>query len=176
MLLPTFWNNLLVRSLLSSLGLSLFQKRFIYYWLIIFVSPSQSRTGIFWGPLWPGPAGSDSQCQGSLCSDCTRSTHCHESSNLPDTSSRNLHTAITMPFQLRPLHHLKGFDVIFRNKNHQEKKHTMFTLWALLQKERKQKLFSKNIHLFFLTIILFYFFNIFFLEEINAAVNSVRRH
>lgn len=99
------------------LSLSFFQKRFIYYWFIIFVLPSQSRTGIFWGPLWPGPAGSDSLCLGSLCSDCTHSTHCHESSNHPDTSSRNLHTAITTQLQSRPLYHSKGFQ---ETKNHWE--------------------------------------------------------
>lgn len=54
--------------------------------------PSRSRRGIFSGPLQPAPVGSGSRCQDSLCSDCTRNTRYHESSNPPNTSSRNLHT------------------------------------------------------------------------------------
>ena len=53
-------------------------------------SPSQSRRGISWGPLWPEPAGSGWLYQGFLCSGCTRSIRCHESSSHQDTSSRSL--------------------------------------------------------------------------------------
>lgn len=53
-------------------------------------SPSQSKRGIFWGPLWPEPAGSGWLYQGFLCSGCTHSIRCHEFSSHQDTSSRSL--------------------------------------------------------------------------------------
>lgn len=52
--------------------------------------PSQSRISTSWGLPLPGLVGFGSQCQDSPCNDYTHSIHCHESSNLLDTSSRSL--------------------------------------------------------------------------------------
>lgn len=72
-------------------------------------------------------ADSGLQYQDSLCTDCIRSTRCHESSSLPDTSSRSLQKTVKNPLWCTEKKHIS------KREKLQETQPICFQLFLLSQ-------------------------------------------